>query len=136
MARGTQRRPLRRGALPDAIVLDSGALGAAAQDDARVRAELTMAKQVGVPVHVSSVILAECLRGHQRDTRIHAIIAGAEQDHFGQDRLPQRTSQIAALGCILDNENTLRCGNLPDCSQKILRSPSRFAVEAVVTRRK
>jgi predicted nucleic acid-binding protein len=61
-------------------VLDSGALSAAATGDARVRAELGLAEELGVDVHVSSVVLAETLRGHRRDTRIHAVLGGVTQD--------------------------------------------------------
>jgi predicted nucleic acid-binding protein len=44
-----------------------------------VRAELVIAEQVGAGVHVSSVTLAEVLRGHRRDTRVHALLAAVEQ---------------------------------------------------------
>jgi hypothetical protein len=45
-----------------------------------VQAELTLAEQFGIEVHVSSVTLAETLRGHRRDARVHAVLAGALQD--------------------------------------------------------
>ena len=80
MARRRQRRQLRPGALPNAIVLDSGALSGAAAGHSRVRAELSLAEELGVGVHVSSVTLAETLRGHPRDARIHALLAGTDQD--------------------------------------------------------
>ena len=80
MARRRQRSRVRVHHLPDGVVLDSGALSAAAQGDARVRAELTFAEQFGIEVHVSSVTLTETLRGHRRDARIHGVLAGASQD--------------------------------------------------------
>lgn len=43
-----------------------------------MRAELSVAEQLGVEVHVSSVTLTEVLRGHARDARVHALFAGVE----------------------------------------------------------
>jgi predicted nucleic acid-binding protein len=45
-----------------------------------VRAELSVAEQLGVSVHVSCVTLTEVLRGHARDARVHALLAGVEQN--------------------------------------------------------
>lgn len=80
MARPRQRRQLRPGGVPDAIVLDASALSGAAAGQIRVRAELTLAEQLGVGVHVSSVTLTESLRGHPRDARIHAVLVGADEE--------------------------------------------------------
>jgi predicted nucleic acid-binding protein len=80
MARRRQPRRLRVAAVPDALVLDSGALSAGAAGDMRVRAELSLAEQLGTPAHVSSVTLTEVLRGHPRDARVHALLAGIEKD--------------------------------------------------------
>jgi predicted nucleic acid-binding protein len=33
-----------------------------------------------VAVHVSSVTLAETVRGHRRDARVHAVLAGIDQE--------------------------------------------------------
>ena len=79
MARRRQRRQLRPGGLPDAVVLDSSALSAAAAGQVRLRAELRLAEELGVEVHVSSVTLTETLRGHRRDARIHSILNGTVQ---------------------------------------------------------
>jgi predicted nucleic acid-binding protein len=79
MARRRQRSQLRTGAIPDAVVLDSSALSGAAAGQDRVRAELALAEELGVGVHVSSVTLTETLRGHRRDARVHAVLAGADQ---------------------------------------------------------
>ncbi len=45
----------------------------------RVRAELSLAEELGVEVHVSSVTLTETLRGDRRDARIHSVLAGTDQ---------------------------------------------------------
>lgn len=79
MARRRQPRQLRSRPLADAVVLDSGALSKGAEGDARVRAELAVAEQVGAGVQVSSVTLAEVLRGHPRDAGIHVLLAGVDQ---------------------------------------------------------
>lgn len=80
MARRRQPRRLSVAPGPEAVVLDSGALSAAAEGDTRVRAELSVAEQLGASVHVSSVTLTEVLRGHARDARVHALLAGVEQN--------------------------------------------------------
>lgn len=79
MARRQQRRQLRQAALPDAVMLDAGALSGAAEGSPRIRAELSLAEQLGVDVYVSSVTLTETLRGHGRDARVHAVLAGTDQ---------------------------------------------------------
>ena len=78
MARRRQRRQLA-GEVPDAVLLDSEGLSAGAQGDARVRAELTVAEQLGARVHVSSVTLAEVLRGQRRDARVHSLLSAVEK---------------------------------------------------------
>ncbi|MGH9155456.1 MAG: type II toxin-antitoxin system VapC family toxin [Acidimicrobiales bacterium] len=62
------------------MVLDSSALSAAAEGHLRVRAELSVAEQVGVRVHVSSLNLAEVLRGHPRDARVHALLRALDKE--------------------------------------------------------
>ena len=78
MARRRQRRQLA-GEVPDAVLLDSEGLSAGAQGDARVRAELTVAEQLGARVHVSSVTLAEVIRGQRRDARVHSLLSAGEK---------------------------------------------------------
>lgn len=79
MARRRPSRRLRR-AVPAAVVMDSHALSAGAQGDALVRAELTLAERLGASVHVSSVTLAEVLRGHDRDARVHALLSTLDKE--------------------------------------------------------
>jgi predicted nucleic acid-binding protein len=79
VARRRRHRQLRTRAVPDAIVLDSGALSEAAAGHVRVRAELALAEQLGVVVYASSVTLAETVRGRRRDARVHAVLAGIDQ---------------------------------------------------------
>ncbi len=78
MARRRQRRQLA-GEVPDAVLLDSEGLSAGAQGDARVRAELIVAEQLGARVHVSSVTLAEVIRGQRRDARVHSLLSAVEK---------------------------------------------------------
>ena len=78
MARRRQLRQLA-GEVPDAVLLDSEGLSAGAQGDARVRAELTVAEQLGARVHVSSVTLAEVIRGQRRDARVHSLLSAVEK---------------------------------------------------------
>ena len=71
MARRRERRQL---ILPDAVLLDSEGLSAAAAGSAGVRAELILAERLGASVHVSAVTLAEPLRGGARDVRVHSLL--------------------------------------------------------------
>jgi len=71
-----RRRGLRPLVLPDAVLLDSEGLSAAAAGSARVRAELALAERLGAKVHVSAVTLAETLRGGPRDARVHSLLKG------------------------------------------------------------
>ena len=80
MARRRQHQLLSPSGIPDAVLLDSGALSEAAGGHVRFRAELALAEQLGVTVHVSSVTLAETLRGHRRDARVDAVMGGIEQN--------------------------------------------------------
>ncbi len=65
--------------LPDAVVLDSEGLSRAS-GNLRVRAELTMAHQLGATVYVSAVTLTETLRGSPRDARIHALLKAVRKE--------------------------------------------------------
>ena len=80
MARRRQHHRLRAATLADALVLDSGALSTGAEGDPRVRAELSVAEQLGAHVHVSAVTLTEVLRGHLRDARVHALLSGLQRE--------------------------------------------------------
>jgi predicted nucleic acid-binding protein len=73
MARRQRLRPL---VLPDAVLLDSEGLSAAAAGSPRVRAELALAERLGATIHVSAVTLAETLRGGPRDARVHSLLKG------------------------------------------------------------
>ena len=76
MARRRERRQL---ILPDAVLLDSEGLSAAAAGSTRVRAELILAERLGASVHVSAVTLAETLRGGPRDARVHGLLKSVVQ---------------------------------------------------------
>lgn len=76
MARRRERRQL---ILPDAVLLDSEGLSAAAAGSARVRAELILAERLGASVHVSAVTLAETLRGGPRDARVNSLLKSVVQ---------------------------------------------------------
>ncbi len=80
MARRRQRPGLRAPEFPDALLLDSEGLSAAATGDLRVRAEMSLAERLGVSVHVSAVTLAETLRRGGRDARLHSLLKGVDQE--------------------------------------------------------
>jgi predicted nucleic acid-binding protein len=55
------------------LILDSGALIAWARGDARARALLTRALEVGLDVRIPVAVLAETLRGGPRDAPVHRV---------------------------------------------------------------
>jgi predicted nucleic acid-binding protein len=60
----------------EAILLDAEGLSKAADADPVVRAFLLAAELSRTPVVVSAVTLAETLRGHRRDARVHGVLGG------------------------------------------------------------
>jgi predicted nucleic acid-binding protein len=87
----------------DAVVLDSGALSGAAAARVRIRAELTLAEQLGVEVHMSSVVLVETLRGHGRDARVHTVLAGIDRDPV----TPEQGRAAGELLCRTARDDTI-----------------------------
>jgi predicted nucleic acid-binding protein len=66
----------RRAKRPPAhrLILDSGAVIALARQDARARAALTAAWEVGADVIVPAVVVAETVRGGARDAPVNRIL--------------------------------------------------------------
>ena len=104
MARRRERRQL---ILPDAVLLDSEGLSAAAAGSARVRAELILAERLGASVHVSAVTLAETLRGGPRDARVHSLLKSVVQRPVTPElgraagELPGRTGRADTVDAIV-----------------------------------
>ena len=55
------------------LILDSGAVIAWSRGDARVRALLTRAVELGRDIRIPVAVLAETLRGGPRDAPIHRV---------------------------------------------------------------
>lgn len=70
MAR-TRRRQAQ--APPLRLILDSGAVIAWSRGDARARALLTRALELGLDIRIPVVVLSEILRGAARDALIHRV---------------------------------------------------------------
>lgn len=70
MARPTRRRTQ---APPQRLILDSGAVIAWSRGEARPRALLERALELGVDVRIPIAVLAETLRGGPRDAPIHRV---------------------------------------------------------------
>jgi predicted nucleic acid-binding protein len=74
-----------------------------------VRAELTIAADLGIGMYVSAVTLTEVLRGHRRDAGIHRLLTGVEAESvtpllgraagelLGQTRSSQAIDAIVAV---------------------------------------
>jgi predicted nucleic acid-binding protein len=59
---------------PQRLILDSGAVIALARGDQRVRAFLSRALELGAPIEIPVVVLAETVRGGPRDAPIDRVL--------------------------------------------------------------
>ena len=59
---------------PQRLILDSGAVIALARGDQRTRAFLARALELGVPVEIPVVVVAETVRGGPRDAPVHRVL--------------------------------------------------------------
>ena len=66
------RREGRRA--PQRLILDSGAVIALSRGEQRARAFLARALELGAPVEVPVVVIAETLRGGPRDAPVHRVL--------------------------------------------------------------
>lgn len=82
--RRTQAPPLR-------LILDSGAVIALSRNDARARATLAAAHEVGASVSIPSVVVAETVRDTARDAPVNRVINAVGQ----VDPVDEGTGRIA-----------------------------------------
>lgn len=66
--------PRTRRQAPQRLILDSGAVIALARGDQRARAFLARSLEMGVPVEIPVVVLAETTRGGQRDAPVNRVL--------------------------------------------------------------
>jgi predicted nucleic acid-binding protein len=59
---------------PQRLILDSGAVIALARGEQRARAFLARALELGVPVEIPVVVVAETIRGGPRDATVHRVL--------------------------------------------------------------
>lgn len=59
---------------PRRLILDSGAVSALSSGEQRARAFLARALELGAPVEVPVVVVAETLRGSPRDAPVHRVL--------------------------------------------------------------
>ncbi|HEV8239465.1 MAG TPA: hypothetical protein VGS57_08870 [Thermoanaerobaculia bacterium] len=74
-----KRRPRRAASsrqivAPERLILDSGAVIALARGDARARSFLLQAVDLGVPIEVPVVVIAETVRGGPRDAGVNRVL--------------------------------------------------------------
>jgi predicted nucleic acid-binding protein len=65
------RRPTQP---PQRLILDSGAVIALARGDGRARAFLARALEVGAPIEIPVVVVAETVRGGPRDAPVQRVL--------------------------------------------------------------
>jgi predicted nucleic acid-binding protein len=73
-------RAKRGGAVlaPERVILDSGAVIAWSRGDARVRATVRRAVELGLDLRVPVVVLAETLRGSARDAPVNRVLKSVD----------------------------------------------------------
>ena len=59
---------------PRRLILDSGAVIALSRGEQRARAFLARALELGAPVEVPVVVVAETVRGNRRDAPVHRVL--------------------------------------------------------------
>lgn len=67
-------RRRREGRAPQRLILDSGAVIALSRRGQRARAFLARALELGAPVEVPVVVVAETIRGGPKDAPVHRVL--------------------------------------------------------------
>lgn len=67
-------RPRREGRTPQRLILDSGAVIALSRGEQRARAFLARALELGAPVEVPVVVVAETIRGGPKDAPVDRVL--------------------------------------------------------------
>ncbi len=80
----------RQGLSPQRLILDSGAVIALSRGDQRARAFLARAVELGAPVEVPVVVVAETVRGGPRDAPVNRVLKAV-------DAVPAATEAIGRL---------------------------------------
>ncbi len=68
----------RRSIAPQRLILDSGAVIALSRGDQRARAFLARAVELGAPVEVPVVVVAETVRGGPRDAPVNRVLKAVD----------------------------------------------------------
>ncbi len=68
----------REGIAPRRLILDSGAVIALARGDQRARAFVARAVELGVPVEIPVVVVAETVRGGPRDAPVNRVLKAVD----------------------------------------------------------
>jgi predicted nucleic acid-binding protein len=89
----------RRAKRPPAhrLILDSGAVIALARHDARARAALTAAWEVGADVIVPAVVIAETVRGSARDAPVNRILNGVGNVAPATEKIARSAGALLAM---------------------------------------
>lgn len=78
---------------PQRLILDSGAVIALSRGDQRARAFLVRALELGVPVEIPVVVVAETIRGGPRDAPVHRVlkaVGSVPETHEAHGRIAGR----------------------------------------------
>lgn len=83
------------------LILDAGAVLAAAQRDRRVRALLEVAWQEGVPVVIPPIVVTQVIRGGARDAEANRLLHAAFVPFVGE-RLARAAGRLLAASGLSD----------------------------------
>ena len=89
----------RRAAPPSSqrLILDAGAVIALARNDARARAFVRRAIEPDAEVRVPVVVLAETLRGTQRDAAVHRVLNAVSDSAPIDEAVGRRPAHCSAV---------------------------------------
>ncbi len=79
-----------KGRVPQRLILDSGAVIALSRGDQRARAFVARAVELGVPVEVPVVVIAETVRGGPRDAPVNRVLKAI-------DSVPETTEPLGRI---------------------------------------
>ncbi len=86
---GPRKRPT-----PRRVILDSGAVIALSRGDQRARAFIARAVELGVPVEVPVVVVAETVRGGPRDAPVNRVLKAVDAVPIATETLGRRAGQL------------------------------------------
>ncbi len=84
----------RGGVDPQRLILDSGAVIALSRGDQRARAFIARAVELGAPVEVPVVVVAETVRGGPRDAPVNRVLKAVDAVPVATEKLGRTAGRL------------------------------------------